>query len=122
MFFDIDEYLSIDNTYNIKDWLNNYLDVGAIAVNWRLFGDSGLKCVSDGNYSLVTRFTRCEKKLNPHVKQILNFNNVFNRYEFANPHFLTPLYYELQHKISVNTAKDRFVVGALNEDQEYLGV
>jgi len=41
-FFDIDEFLSIDNKYNnIYDFLNDFNEYDGIKVQWRMYGDNG---------------------------------------------------------------------------------
>ena len=47
-FFDIDEFIYIKNNKSVPEFLNDYKDVDALYINWRLFGDSGLKCVENG--------------------------------------------------------------------------
>ena len=59
-FFDIDEFLHIDNNLSIKQFLsqqkfnNNY--VNCIRICWRQYTDSGLVKVNNKNYS-INRFT-----------------------------------------------------------------
>lgn len=59
-------------------------------MNWRLFGSSGLKF--DGRRDVVTRFTKCGRDLNRHIKQFVNLkmirdNGMLDRAFFVNPHF-----------------------------------
>jgi len=86
--FDIDEFLALKRCGNIKEFLKDYVDKPSVSVNWRLFGDSGIASVENGDYSLVNRFVRCGRELNHHVKQIINFRVLGSRCSFINPHFL----------------------------------
>ena len=88
MFFDIDEFLYIKNKENIKEFLSHYEDRDAIYVNWRLFGDNGLKCVVNNNFSVRNRFTRCGKNLHRLGKPIINVTKLENSVRFHNPHIL----------------------------------
>lgn len=52
-----------------------------------MFGSSGLSW--DGSRNVVTRFTKCGKDLNRHVKQIVfpkSFGDMLSRACFMNPH------------------------------------
>lgn len=71
-FWDVDEFLYIKQNNNIKSFMNQYLDLTGIGINWRTFGDNNLTEVKDNNYSVIQRFTRCENKLNHNVKIIIN--------------------------------------------------
>ncbi len=96
LFFDIDEYLMLENFKNIKEFLsqskfNNY-DI--IHVNWKTFTDNNLLTVENNDYSLVNRFTTpCEniptlsKKIDTEIKSIVRGG--INNLEFTkNPHTL----------------------------------
>lgn len=101
MFFDIDEFLEIDNTRfkNIKQYLsqskfNNY---NCIRVCWKTFTDNGLLKVENNNYS-VDRFKEplttalCDNRITRNnvystqtqTKSILR--TVFKRVSFSSPH------------------------------------
>jgi len=85
-FFDIDEFL---NTHrgNVKDILDGYSRFPAVGVNWRIFGDSGLADVENGYYGCLSRFTKCAKDLNVHVKSFVNLALYPKPAKFScNPH------------------------------------
>lgn len=72
-FIDVDEFVAKRDTRSLKDILKGYDMFPAVALNWRLFGDSGLH--ADGkNYSVLERFTKCDRSLNRHVKAFLNLD------------------------------------------------
>lgn len=73
---------------NIKDFLEEYSEFPAIAVNMRLFGDSGHKKVINDNYSVINRFTYSDDKLFPLVKLFLNFRIGKNQFRLSNPHIV----------------------------------
>ena len=99
-FFDLDEFIKVRSTRKLSEILAKYNKAPALCINWRLFGSSGIEKVEDAydpdpldittRYSVLDRFTKCEKNLNQHVKQIVNLNYFrgLNRLpEFLNPHF-----------------------------------
>ena len=57
-FFDIDEFLYLDNNKNINEWLldKKYNSFDGIAINWKYFDDNNLIKVENNNYS-IKRFT-----------------------------------------------------------------
>jgi hypothetical protein len=69
-FFDVDEFLVLKKHNNIKDFLCDYSSFNSIGVNWVVFGNNGLTEVN-GEYSLLKRFTKRQKDINPHVKNIV---------------------------------------------------
>ncbi len=70
-FLDVDEYLVLKKHKNIHEFLSDYALYPAIGVNWVLYGDSDQKEPSDGDFSLLKRFTWCQDNVNPHVKPIV---------------------------------------------------
>ena len=70
-FFDVDEFLVIKKYPCVNQWLQEYSGFDSIGVNWKYFGDNGIKEVSDNNYS-VTRFTKSQIGLDEHIKTIVN--------------------------------------------------
>lgn len=87
-FFDIDEFLYLKNKRDIKDWLSEFQDERVIYVFWRLFGDNGLKEVKDNNYSVLDRFKKCDDKLFPLGKPIINTKKNNRELLFFNPHIV----------------------------------
>lgn len=111
-YFDVDEYLSLPNHQNVKDFLINYNDVYSIGINWRLFGNNNLSF--NGNYSLVNRFTKCQKAFNKHVKLIINLKKIYN---LTSLRFQTPHNLELSNKmdITINVDKTAYIHGPFND-------
>ena len=111
-FWDCDEFLCLKQKSNVKDFLCEYTDIPAIGINWRCFGDNGLKRVMNGDYSLVKRFTMCEKSLNKHIKTIINFNVLRNLAHFINPHFVDLAW---NNDICVNVERTHWIHGPFNQ-------
>lgn len=88
IFLDIDEFLFIENNLHVNEFLSKYRHIPSIFVNWRLFGDNGLPKVSNGEYSVIKRFTKCDDILFPLGKQILNLKLTNGNVIFYNPHIL----------------------------------
>lgn len=83
-FIDVDEFVCVrDPAAGFKEILERYASLGfpALALNWRLFGSSGLKYDGKEN-SVLKRFTKCQRTLNRHVKQIV-FPGAFKKAGFA---------------------------------------
>ena len=84
-FFDTDEFLLLKKHNNIKDFLKEYLDIPAIGLNMRFFGDSFLK-FDNKNLSCIKRFVYSDDSLYPLLKVILNFRLCGEKVRFLNPH------------------------------------
>lgn len=82
-FFDVDEFLVLKKHNNIKDFISEYKDYDAVAVNWVLFGDNELTNIENNNYSLIERFTKRQLGVNHHVKVITKITPNIN---FVLPH------------------------------------
>lgn len=111
-FWDVDEFLCIKNGMPLDDFLQRYKSCFAVGINWRCFGDSGMRNVVDGNYSLVTRFTKCEKTLNKHIKTVLNFRRCADLAKFVNPHFVDMAYYG---NFTVDVGLKTYIKGPFNQ-------
>lgn len=89
-FIDVDEYICVrDQSRSFQDILDDFKAYPSLAINWRLFGSSGLSW--DGSRNVVTRFTKCEAVLNRHVKQLVNLkmmreSGILSKASFINPH------------------------------------
>ena len=73
-YFDVDEFLVLKKHFNVKDFINSYIEHNIIGINWRLFGDNGLTEKGD-DLSVLKRFTKRGGDLNPHVKSIVKVTN-----------------------------------------------
>lgn len=69
-FLDVDEFLVLKKHGSIKDFISCYSQYPAIAINWVLFGDSGLNFT--GDYRVMDRFTKRQRGVNAHIKSIVN--------------------------------------------------
>lgn len=81
-FFDVDEFLVLKKHSDVKKFINDYRDFYAIGINWVLFGDNGLSF--EGNYSVLSRFTKRQIGVNEHVKCIVRMHPKI-KYEIHNP-------------------------------------
>jgi hypothetical protein len=55
--FDVDEYLVLKQTDNVKEFITAYDAYTNVVIDWVTFGDSGHKTFTDDNTSVVNRFT-----------------------------------------------------------------
>ena len=82
----IDEFLRIRGDRTLTEILENFADCTSVAVNWRMYGSNGLEDVVNGDYSVVSRFRKCGRNLNHHVKQIVNVKKAVRQ----GNHFILP--------------------------------
>ncbi|MDH4572942.1 hypothetical protein CUR86_11085 [Salinicola acroporae] len=81
-FLDVDEFLVHPHCDRPLDWLEPTLapeDVGAVAINWRIFGSSGMRFRQPGG--VLERFTMAsdsERVVNCHVKSIVKPSRVLS--------------------------------------------
>jgi hypothetical protein len=76
-FIDVDEFFVLKKHSGIKDFLVDFKDVqGGLAINWVMFGSNGQTDVKNGNYAVLSRFTRCAKSPNRHIKSILRIERI----------------------------------------------
>lgn len=69
-FIDTDEFIYIEDNKDISDFLSKFSDeIGAVCINWKLFGSSGHEKMTDD--FVIRRFTKCEEHLSSHVKSIV---------------------------------------------------
>lgn len=94
-FIDVDEFVRPRGRRTAREVLGDFAETAlSVALNWRLYGSSGLEGVVDGDFSVMGRFRRCGRSLNRHVKQILNLALLRERgmgtdqLVFRNPHCL----------------------------------
>jgi len=80
---DIDEYIVLKKHSNISDFIKEYIkdDCSAIGMNWRFFGSSGHTQYT--TEPITSRFTKCEKKGNMHIKTLYDVNSSLG---FMTPH------------------------------------
>ena len=83
--FDVDEYLVLKKSSTIREFLQDYEDAEAVAINWVMFGDNELTEVTD-DYSYLRRFTKRQKGVNEHIKCILNLTNNSSAMDVHNPY------------------------------------
>ena len=70
-FLDGDEFIKIRSDRTLEQILSDYKDYPQLSVNWRLYGSSGIEDVRSAeadNFSVLTRFTKCGRVLDRHVK------------------------------------------------------
>ena len=81
---DIDEFIVLKKHKNISDFIGDYIkgDCSAIGMNWRYFGSSGHTKAS--KEPVTIRFTKCEEKINEHIKIIFDVKKAVY---FDTPHF-----------------------------------
>jgi len=71
-FIDVDEYLANNTGCSLQALLARHAHVPQLSVNWRIMGDSGLVSFDPAFSSVALRFTMGGRRLNQHVKQLVN--------------------------------------------------
>jgi hypothetical protein len=94
-FFDVDEYLVLKKTNNVKDFISSYDSYECVIVNWAMFGDNNLKSFDENNNSTLKRFTKRKKNLHDQFKSICKLkpdmlhNNHWNTETWVDTNFNT---------------------------------
>jgi len=122
-FFDVDEFLVLKKTNDVKEFIAAYDSVNCVAINWAMFGDSGLP-EPDGR-GVIDRFTMRKNGQHGQFKSIcklspilchqihfsndqcydLNFNMIYNGFNPSGNfdiaqlnHYFTKTYPEFVYK------------------------
>jgi hypothetical protein len=74
LYLDADEFLVLNKTTNVKDYLNAFKQADSIGINWLMFGSSGF--VNQPQGLLTENFIRSEIRLNQHVKSFVRPHTV----------------------------------------------
>ena len=84
-FFDVDEFLVLKKTNNIKDFIIDYEAHDCIIINWAMFGDNGIKTFDESYTSQLKRFTKRQEKLHPQFKSICKLSpNIEHQIHWTN--------------------------------------
>lgn len=89
IYLDVDEYIILnngDNNKGIKIFLSNFKGVDQLAINWLMYGTSGLietLNISKGEL-ILDKYTRSEEILCNHVKTFVKPNEIVSA---TNPHY-----------------------------------
>jgi hypothetical protein len=75
IYLDSDEFLILNKHNNVNDFLNLYKNYDQIGINWLLFGSNNLNKKLNSNQTIIESYTKCQKKLNMHIKSFLNLKN-----------------------------------------------
>ena len=81
-FIDIDEFVVLNRWKNINVCLSGYLDINALRLPIKTFGNDGQDKVVDNNYSVLERFTKCRKEYEHIGKYIINLKRLKNTVKF----------------------------------------
>jgi len=105
---DIDEFIVLKKHSNIKEFIGEYINgtCGGIGMNWRLFGDSGLKTQTEK--SVLNRFTKTQVIGNQHIKTLFNVN-CFKK--FIECHSIEP-----KAGYRIKSTDGRIIEGAYNKE------
>lgn len=79
-----------------------------------MFGDNGLLSVKNNDYSVIRRFTKCDDKLFPLGKNIINLKLTGNSVIFNNPHILQPRNKHIEFKSADPALTTKCVCGCIH--------
>jgi hypothetical protein len=82
IYLDADEFIVLNNFKDIKQMLNHYHHAHSLSLNWLMFGTNFHEKEPKG--LILENYTKCENKLNPHVKTFVRPNAVI---QSINPHY-----------------------------------
>jgi hypothetical protein len=105
---DIDEFIVLKKHSSIQEFVREYIKdgCGGIGMNWRLFGDSGLKTQTEK--SVLNRFTKTQLIGNQHIKTIFDVK-CFK--DFIQCHSIQPL-----PGYNILSTDGRIIQGAFNKE------
>jgi hypothetical protein len=88
LYLDSDEFLVLNYTNNVNNFLQHYVLYDQVGINWLLFGSNYKDSLLNNNESIVESYTRSDKNLNNHLKSFINiphlrYNKIIN---IVNPH------------------------------------
>ncbi len=75
MFIDIDEFLFPIKHYNLREFLKEYEEFGAVCANWVMFGTSNIDLIP-GNQLMIEVLTMSCSSVNEHIKSIIQPDKV----------------------------------------------
>lgn len=125
-FFDVDEFLTLVQDKNIKDYLDRFKDVDVVKVNWMIFTDNNL--VTDDGRGCLERFTEpmeYDKHVtynfpqNYHVKSIVRGGGGIENFTWtATPH--TPNMPNLKYCDSIGNSSTQSPFQPYNFETVYI--
>lgn len=105
LYLDSDEFLVLNHTNNVNNFLHNYIPYDQIGINWLLFGSNYREKVLNNNESIIESYTRSDKNLHNHLKSFINIQHLKynNLLYIPNPH--TYVLKNMSRSINVNYKK-----------------
>jgi len=89
--FDIDEFLVLKETNDVKEFIKNYDNYDCLIINWAMFGNSGLETFDEKNTSVIKRFTKRKDKQHGQFKSICKLGpNVIHQVHFTDGNWVDP--------------------------------
>lgn len=120
-FFDIDEFLVLKPNCEfsyVDEFLSQqkYSQIPCICVNWRFFGDNYLHSIDSWN--VLSRFTRCDDKLDETSKPIIHTSIMSNTAKFYyNPHCVTCYQFDPNLKFQLKcVGNNKFINDNCNDE------
>jgi len=69
-FFDVDEFLVLKKTNDVKEFIEGYKNEECLIINWAMFGDSGIQTFDESYPTVLQRFTKRQEKVHGQFKSI----------------------------------------------------
>ena len=83
LYLDCDEFLILNDDISIHAFIDKYKQYDQICINWLMFGSNNLN-IAPINNTILETYTKCNTKLDKHVKTILNLSQKV--FTIPNPH------------------------------------
>lgn len=99
IYLDADEFIVLNHFIGVKQMLNHYHHAHSLSLNWLMFGTNFHEKEPRG--LILENYTKCENKLNPHVKTFVRPNAVI---QSINPH-----YYSMKNPIKLFNLKNQLM-------------
>ena len=75
LYLDSDEFLILNKHDKVSDFLNMYNNYDQVGINWLMFGSNNLNNKLNNDQTMLESYTKCQNRLNPHIKTFLNLRN-----------------------------------------------
>ena len=72
LYLDADEFLVLNHTSNVIEFLTPYLEFDQVGLNWLMFGSNGLEDVLEPHQTLLESYTKCSFGVQQYLKSFLN--------------------------------------------------
>lgn len=89
--FDVDEFLVLKETNDVKEFIKNYDNYDCLVINWAMFGNNGLEIFDENDTSVINRFTKRKNQEGGQFKSICKLGpNVIHQVHYTDGNWVDP--------------------------------